>query len=80
MQLVMFHRKWCKDAIFALKHDQPLRQYTVFLSGPGGVGKSHVIKLVHYETMKLLKALSGHFEPDELAFYSLHLLELQHLA
>lgn len=67
MQLVMFHRKWCKDAIFALKHDQPLRQYTVFLSGPGGVGKSHVIKFVHYETMKLLKALSGHFEPDELA-------------
>lgn len=30
------------------------------------MGKSHVIKLVHYEMMKLLKPLSGHFEPDEL--------------
>ena len=66
MEVVKFHRKWCKDAIYALKHDQPMPQYTVFLSGPGGVGKSHVIKLVHYETMKLLKPLSGHFSPDEL--------------
>ncbi|KAM9332830.1 ATP-dependent DNA helicase PIF1-like [Pholidichthys leucotaenia] len=41
-------------------------QFKVFLSGPGGVGKSHVIKLVHYATMKLLKPLSGHFDPDEL--------------
>ena len=36
-----------------------------FLSGPGGVGKSHVIKLVHSDTLKLLK-LSGTFEPDDL--------------
>jgi hypothetical protein len=28
--------------------------------------ESHIIKLVHYETMKLLKSLSGHFEPDDL--------------
>lgn len=41
-------------------------EYNVFLSGPGGVGKSHVIKLIHYETMKLLKPLFRHFEPDEL--------------
>ena len=66
MDVVMYHRKWCKDTILALKHDHPLPQYTMFLSGPGGVGKSHVIKLIHYETMKLLKPLSGHFEPDEL--------------
>ena len=32
----------------------------------GGVGKSHIIKLVHYETMKLLKPLSGYFEPDDI--------------
>ncbi|KAM9365022.1 ATP-dependent DNA helicase PIF1-like [Pholidichthys leucotaenia] len=66
LEVVMFHRKWCKDAIFALKHDRPMPQFKVFLSGPGGVGKSHVIKLVHYTTMKLLKPLSGHFDPDEL--------------
>ena len=65
-EVIMFHRKWCKEAIFALKHSKPMAQYKVFLSGPGGVGKSHIIKLVHYETMKLLKPLSGHFEPDDL--------------
>ena len=37
----------------------------MFLSGPGGVGKSHVIKLVHSDTLKLLK-LSGAFEPDNV--------------
>lgn len=67
MDVVQHHRKWCKDTIFALKHDKPTPEYRIFLSGPGGVGKSHVIKLIHYETMKLLKPLSGHFEPDELA-------------
>ena len=66
MDVIRFHRKWCKDAIIALKNNKPMPQYTVFLSGPGGVGKSHEIKLIRYETMKLLKPLSGHFEPDEL--------------
>ena len=37
----------------------------MLLSGPGGVGKSHVIKLVHSDTLKLLK-LSGAFEPDDV--------------
>lgn len=41
-------------------------QYKVFLSGTGGVGKSHIIKLAHYETMKLLKLLYGYFQTDEL--------------
>ena len=66
LQVVRIHRKWCKDTIIALKRDLPSPVYRIFLSGPGGVGKSHIIKLVCYETMKLLKVLSGHFEPDEL--------------
>ena len=66
LQVVRIHRKWCKDTIIALKRDLPSPVYRIFLSGPGGVGKSHIIKLVYYETMKLLKVLSGHFEPDKL--------------
>ena len=31
----------------------------------GGVGKSHVIKLIHSDTLKLLR-LSGSFEPDDV--------------
>ena len=61
----MFHRDWCKKAILALKEGKPVQPYHVFLSGPGGVGKSHVIKLVHSDTLKLLK-LSGTFEPDDV--------------
>ena len=60
------HRKWCKESILALKNNEPMPTYKVFLYLPGGTGKSHVIKLIHYETIKLLKTLSGHFEPEEL--------------
>ena len=56
--IVMFHHDWCKKAVIALKEGKPVEPYHVFLSGPGGVGKSHVIKLIHSGTLKLLK-LSG---------------------
>ena len=51
----MFHRDWCKKAVLALKEGKPVEPYHVFLSGPGGIGKSHVIKVVHSDTLKLLK-------------------------
>ncbi|CAH1276883.1 PIF1 [Branchiostoma lanceolatum] len=67
MEVLRFHRKWCKDTIIALKHDKPAPQYTIFFSGPGGVGKSHIIKLVHHETLRLLTPLSGrYFDPNDL--------------
>ena len=58
----MFHRDWCKKAVLALKEGKPVEPYHVFL---GGVGKSHVIKLIHSDTLKLLKLL-GTFEPDDV--------------
>ena len=66
LQVLKIPRKLCKDTIIALKRHLPSPMYRIFLSGPGGVGKSHIIKLVYYERMKLLKMLSGYFEPDEL--------------
>ena len=54
----MFHRDWCKKAVLALKANKPVEPYHVFLSGPGGVGKSHVIKLIHSDTLKLLEPLN----------------------
>lgn len=51
----MFRRDWCKKAVLALKENKPVESYHVLLSGPGGVGKSHVI---HSDT------LLGTFEPD----------------
>ena len=37
----------------------------MFLSGPGGVGKSHVIKLIQSDTIKLIRQ-SGAVEPDDV--------------
>ena len=49
----------------SLKCGENIKPYQVFLSGPGCVGKSHVIKLVQSDTIKLLK-VSGMFEPDDV--------------
>ena len=54
-----------KKAVLALKQGRPIVTYFVFLNGPGGVGKSHVIKLIHSDTLKLLR-LSGTTEPDDV--------------
>ena len=53
--VVMYHRKWCKETVIALKQNKPIQPYCLFLSGPGGVGKSHVLKLIHTDTVKLLQ-------------------------
>jgi hypothetical protein len=42
-QIVNFHRKWCKRSISDLKENKPITPYRIFMSGAGGVGKSHVI-------------------------------------
>ena len=51
--VVMYHRNWCKKAVVALRNGHPVEPYIVFMSGPGGVGKSHVIHLIHFDTLKL---------------------------
>ena len=61
----MFHRNWCKQAVVVLKQGKPVEPYRVFVSGPGGVGKSHVNKMIHSDTIKLLR-LSGTMEPDDV--------------
>lgn len=62
---VNFHRKWCKEAVVSIKTGQPVKPYRIFLSGPGGVGKSYVISLIHRDTVKLLR-LSGQVAPDDV--------------
>ena len=53
--VVMYHRKWCKETVLALKQNKPIKPYCLFLSGPSGVGKSHVVKLIHTDSIKLLQ-------------------------
>ena len=52
--VVCFHRKWCKDAVVALKKGKAVKSYRAFVSGPGG---SYVISLIHRDTVKLLRSL-----------------------
>ena len=64
-EIVLSHCNWCKKAIVALREGTPIEPYRVFLSGPGGVGKSHVIKLIYSDTLKFLR-LSGAIEADDV--------------
>ena len=61
----MYHCRWCKNIVLALRQGLPVKPYCVFMSGPGGVGKSHVIRLIHSDTLRLLR-LSGTMEPDDI--------------
>uniref|UniRef100_A0A1X7SS53 ATP-dependent DNA helicase n=1 Tax=Amphimedon queenslandica TaxID=400682 RepID=A0A1X7SS53_AMPQE len=63
--IIFFHRRWCKDAAIALKNGKVVTPYHMFISGPGGVGKSHIIPLVKSDTIKILQS-SGAFEPDDI--------------
>ena len=64
-QVIMFHRAWCKRAVIALKNGESVSPYHVFVSGPGGVGKSHVISIIRSDTVKLLR-LSGQVQPEDV--------------
>ena len=63
--MIMYHRDWCKQAVVNLKEGKPVNPCRVFLSGPGGVGKSHVIRLIQSDTWRLIKQ-SGTVEPDDV--------------
>ena len=43
--IVMYNRAWCKSYINAVRHRDNQKGYRIFLSGPGGTGKSHVVHL-----------------------------------
>ena len=65
--VVEYHRRWCKKVVLSYQTNQPspTPPYRLFLSGPGGVGKSHVISLIRHDSIKLLR-LSRQFEPDDI--------------
>jgi hypothetical protein len=46
-QLMLYIRQWCKNSLKCLKAGKNVDPFRIFLSGPGGTGKSHVIKMIH---------------------------------
>ena len=54
---VMYHRNWFKGVIEANRYIKQYKPYQSFLSGAGGVGKSHVTKLLRHDKIKLIRHL-----------------------
>ena len=53
--IVMYNRAWCKSYINALRHGKKQEEYRIFLSGPGGTGKSHVVCLIQRDVSYFFK-------------------------
>ena len=54
-KIVMFNRKWCKERILAMQNGKKHGGFKVCLNGPGGTGKSHVIKMIRRDVIYLLQ-------------------------
>ena len=63
-EIVMFNRSWCKAYIHKFRLGQKVDGYRVFLSGCGGTGKSHVVRLIQRDMSYLLHHVL-HPEPDQ---------------
>ena len=53
--IVMFKQSWCKDYIHALKTCKRKDPYRIFISGPGGTGKSFIVNMIHCNIYYFLK-------------------------
>ena len=53
--IVMYNSAWCKSYINAVRHGENQEGYRIFLSGPGGTGKSHVVHLIHRDMSYFFK-------------------------
>ena len=62
--IVMYSRAWCKSYINALKHGRTKEGYKIYLSGPGGVGKSHVLYLIQRDMSYFLSHILN-VQPDQ---------------
>ena len=53
--IVMYNRAWCKSYINAVRRGEKQEGYRIFLSCPGGTGKSHVVHLIQRDMSHFLK-------------------------
>ena len=63
-KILMFNHKWCKDYTASLRNGGKTPSYQIFLNGPGGKGKSHIIKLIRCDAIYFLQKTMK-IEPDQ---------------
>ena len=57
-KIVNLHTKWCKAVVQCMKYNKAMPDpYHLYISGAGGVGKSHVISLLRHITVKYMRFL-----------------------
>ena len=62
--VVLFNRQWCKSFVHQQWFGKKLDGYKLFLSGCGGTGKSHVVRLMQHDTAYFLQHVL-HPDPDQ---------------
>ena len=63
-EIVMYCRSWCKKYIHNYRNGKKVDGFRVFLSGSGGTGKSHVVKMIQRDMCHLLRNIVNP-EPDQ---------------
>ena len=53
--IVMYNRAWCKSYIYAVRKGGKKKGYRIFLIGPEGTGKSHVVHLIQRDMFHFFK-------------------------
>ena len=54
-EIVTFNRIWMKESMCKMNKGEHPQSYHIFLSGPGGTGKSHVIKMIYRDNVKFFR-------------------------
>ena len=64
LHIVMYNKLWCKQFVTALQQNKTITGYRIFLSGPGGTGKSHVLKLIQRDMKYFIQNILN-CDPDQ---------------
>ena len=60
----MYNRLWCRDYVHVSWQNKQIEGYQIFLSGSGGTGKSHVLKMIQRDMGYFVQNVSN-CDPDQ---------------